>query len=78
MTERDAKSTTVWIIRAVMYVVYAFFIVSLLILLQGFAESVRCVVSLRTGSWPARLHDVQETETMLMHEQEELREAGKR
>ena len=36
MTERDAKSTTVWIIRAVMYVVYAFFIVSLLILLQGF------------------------------------------
>ena len=36
MTERDAKSTTVWIIRAVVYVVYAFFIVSLLILLQGF------------------------------------------
>ncbi|MEO1056750.1 MAG: hypothetical protein AAFY28_07540 [Actinomycetota bacterium] len=36
MTERDAKATTVWIIRAVAYVVYAFFIVSLLILLQGF------------------------------------------
>lgn len=50
----------------------------ILILLQGFAESVRCVVCLRTGSWPARLHDVQETETMLMHEQEELREMGDR
>ncbi len=49
----------------------------ILILLQGFAESVRCVVCLRTGVWPARLHDVQETETMLMHEQEDLRKMGK-
>jgi TRAP-type mannitol/chloroaromatic compound transport system permease small subunit len=48
----------------------------LLILFQGFAESVRCVVCLRTGSWPARLHDVRETETMLMHEQEDLRAMG--
>jgi TRAP-type mannitol/chloroaromatic compound transport system permease small subunit len=47
-----------------------------LILLQGFAESVRCVVCLRTGFWPARLHDVQETETMLMQEQEDLRGTG--
>ncbi len=44
-----------------------------LILLQGFAESVRCVVCMRTGVWPVRLHDVQETETMLIHEQEDLR-----
>ena len=49
-----------------------------LILLQGFAESVRCIVCLRTGAWPARLHDVQETETMLMHEQEDLRAMGKK
>jgi TRAP-type mannitol/chloroaromatic compound transport system permease small subunit len=48
-----------------------------LVLLQGLAESVRCIVCLRTGFWPARLHDVQETETMLMHEQEDLREMGK-
>jgi TRAP-type mannitol/chloroaromatic compound transport system permease small subunit len=47
-----------------------------LVLLQGFAESVRCIVCLRTGAWPARLHDVQETETMLMHEQEDLRDMG--
>ena len=43
-----------------------------LILLQGFAESVRCVVCIQTGAFPSRLHDVQETETMLMHEQEDL------
>ena len=43
-----------------------------LVLLQGFAESVRCIICLRTGEWPARLHDVQETETMLMNEKEDL------
>lgn len=45
----------------------------ILIFLQGIAESVRCVMCIRTGEWPERLHDVQETETMLMHEQEDLR-----
>ena len=43
-----------------------------LVLFQGFAESVRCVICIQTGSFPPRLHDVQETETMLMHEQEDL------
>ena len=43
-----------------------------LVLLQGIAEAVRCVQCIRTGEWPARLHDVQETETMLMHEHEDL------
>jgi hypothetical protein len=33
----------------------------------------RCVICIRTGAWPPRLHDVQETETMLMNEQEDLR-----
>ncbi len=41
-----------------------------LVLLQGIAEAVRCVMCLRTGEWPPRLHDVEETETMLMHEHE--------
>jgi TRAP-type mannitol/chloroaromatic compound transport system permease small subunit len=44
-----------------------------LLLLQGIAEAVRCVICIKTGEWPARLHDVQETETMLMNEQEDLR-----
>jgi TRAP-type mannitol/chloroaromatic compound transport system permease small subunit len=35
-----------------------------LILLQGFAEIVRCVVCLRTGEWPSRLHDVKEMDVL--------------
>jgi TRAP-type mannitol/chloroaromatic compound transport system permease small subunit len=45
----------------------------ILVMLQGIAEAVRCVMCIRTGVWPARLHDVQETETMLMNEQQDLR-----
>ncbi len=30
--------------------------------LQGIAEVLRCVVCLRDGAWPARLHDVEELE----------------
>ena len=44
-----------------------------LVLLQGLAEMTRCVICIRTGAWPPRLHDVQETETMLMNEQQDLR-----
>ena len=43
-----------------------------LMLLQGIAEAVRCVICIKTGKWPPRLHDVQETETMLMNEQQDL------
>ena len=41
-----------------------------LVMLQGVAEIVRCVVCLRTGAWPARLQDVEEIdviETQLSH-----------
>lgn len=47
-------------------------IAGFLVLLQGFAEAARCVICLKTGAFPARLHDVQETETMLMHGKEDL------
>jgi TRAP-type mannitol/chloroaromatic compound transport system permease small subunit len=50
-------------------------IAGFLLLLQGIAEAVRCVVCLRTGAWPPRLHDVEETETMAMHQQEDERKA---
>lgn len=46
-----------------------------LVLLQGFAEATRCVICIRTGEWPPRLHDVQETETMLMNEREDLKDS---
>lgn len=47
-----------------------------LVLLQGIAEAVRCIYCMRNGFWPARLHDVQETETMLLHEHEDLSRTG--
>lgn len=47
-------------------------IAGVLLLLQGIGESVRCIICIKTGSWPPRLSDVQETETMLMHEKEDI------
>ncbi len=35
-----------------------------LVLLQGLAEMVRCVVCLRTGTWPPRLEDVEEIDVV--------------
>jgi TRAP-type mannitol/chloroaromatic compound transport system permease small subunit len=34
------------------------------VLLQGMAEIVRCVVCLKTGEWPSRLHDVSEIDVV--------------
>jgi TRAP-type mannitol/chloroaromatic compound transport system permease small subunit len=42
------------------------------LLLQGVAEVARCVLCLRAGEWPARLHDVEEMETAILHERERL------
>ena len=52
-------------------------IAGVLILLQGIAEAVRCLICIKTGEWPPRLHDVQETEKMLMKEQQDLRDREK-
>lgn len=35
-----------------------------LVMLQGLAEIVRCIVCLRTGTWPARLEDVAEIDVV--------------
>jgi TRAP-type mannitol/chloroaromatic compound transport system permease small subunit len=34
--------------------------------LQGLAEVMRCLVCLRQGQWPARLHDVEELEKQIL------------
>ncbi|MCW5635772.1 MAG: TRAP transporter small permease subunit [Rubrivivax sp.] len=39
-----------------------------LIALQGLAEVLRCIVCLREGRWPKRLHDVEELETQLLQQ----------
>jgi TRAP-type mannitol/chloroaromatic compound transport system permease small subunit len=35
-------------------------IAGVLLMLQGIAEIVRCIITIRTGRWPQRLHDVEE------------------
>jgi TRAP-type mannitol/chloroaromatic compound transport system permease small subunit len=35
-----------------------------MVIVQGLAEIVRCVVCLRTGAWPSRLHDVSEIDVV--------------
>ena len=39
-----------------------------LLLLQGVVEVVRCLVCLRTGKWPSRLHDVEELEKVILEQ----------
>jgi TRAP-type mannitol/chloroaromatic compound transport system permease small subunit len=46
------------------------------LLLQGIAEIIRCILCLRTGEWPRRLHDVEETESIILHEQQLQRQRG--
>ena len=41
------------------------------LLLQGIAESIRCIQCLRTGEWPKRLHDVEEMETVIRERKRE-------
>jgi TRAP-type mannitol/chloroaromatic compound transport system permease small subunit len=40
------------------------------LLLQGAAEIIRCVLCIRSGQWPQRLHDVEETEAAILKERE--------
>lgn len=53
-------------------------IVGALMALQGVAEIIRCIACLRTGTWPPRLHDVEETEKLILEqaEQEGLRKGN--
>jgi TRAP-type mannitol/chloroaromatic compound transport system permease small subunit len=44
-------------------------ITGVLLLLQGSAEIIRCITCIREGAWPQRLHDVEETESIIMQEQ---------
>jgi TRAP-type mannitol/chloroaromatic compound transport system permease small subunit len=51
-------------------------ITGLLLFLQGLAEIIRCILCIRLGEWPRRLHDVDETESVIMHERQHLAEQG--
>ena len=47
-------------------------VTGVLLLLQGIAEIIRCVLCIRHGVWPRRLHDVEETESIIMAEKAHL------
>jgi TRAP-type mannitol/chloroaromatic compound transport system permease small subunit len=49
-----------------------------LLVLQGIAETIRCVQCLRTGAWPQRLQDVEELEVELIKKHKEEMEAQMR
>jgi TRAP-type mannitol/chloroaromatic compound transport system permease small subunit len=46
-------------------------IAGVVLLLQGISEVVRCWRCIRTGQWPPRLQDVEETESAILHLQED-------
>ncbi len=48
-------------------------IVGCLMVLQGIVEVIRCIICIRTGEWPKRLHDVEETEKIMLEEAEKAR-----
>lgn len=46
-------------------------VVGVLMAVQGGAEVIRCIECLRTGAWPQRLHDVEETEKLILEQAEQ-------
>jgi TRAP-type mannitol/chloroaromatic compound transport system permease small subunit len=51
-------------------------VTGVLLLLQGIAEIIRCVLCIRSGAWPQRLHDVEETEALLVRERQRAAAGG--
>lgn len=45
-------------------------VVGCLMVIQGIVEVVRCVICIRKGEWPRRLHDVEELEKVILEEAE--------
>lgn len=47
-----------------------------MLFVQGFAQVIRCVLTIRTGRWPRQLHDVEELENVLVQEHEKNPDAA--
>ena len=49
-----------------------------ILLVQGFAQVLRCIVCIRTNAWPRHLEDVEELEQVLIreHEMQRLRQSS--
>ena len=42
-----------------------------LLFLQGIAQVFRCILCIKTGKWPPHLEDVEELESVLLHEHQD-------
>ena len=63
-------SVPVWQIKALIPIAGA------VLLLQGISEVVRCWRCIQTGQWPPRPHDVEETESAILHLHEDEARLG--
>jgi len=52
-------------------------VAGVLLLLQGLVEVNRCIGCIRKGQWPARLHDVEELEKVIIEQHAQKQEAGR-
>lgn len=83
MNERSAASPNGPIIWPFKWLIP---ITGVLMVLQGIVEVARCVICIRTGEWPNRLHDVEELDKIMLEKAEqgeyavvtELEEIGQR
>lgn len=48
----------------------------MMLFIQGFAQVIRCILTIQTGRWPRQLHDVEELETVLAQEHEKNPDAA--
>jgi TRAP-type mannitol/chloroaromatic compound transport system permease small subunit len=44
-------------------------VAGVMLLIQGIAEIIRCILCIKRGAWPPRMHDVEETESVILQEQ---------
>ena len=83
MNERSAASPNGPIIWPFKWLIP---VTGVLMVLQGIVEVMRCIICIRTGEWPKRLHDVEELDKIMLEKAEhgdyaivkELEEIGER
>jgi TRAP-type mannitol/chloroaromatic compound transport system permease small subunit len=83
MNERSAASPNGPIIWPFKWLIP---VTGVLMVLQGIVEMMRCIICIRTGEWPKRLHDVEELDKIMLEKAEhgdyaivkELEEIGER
>ena len=49
--------------------------VGVMMVIQGAVEVMRCIMCIRSGEWPARLHDVEELEKVMLEDAEKKKQA---